>query len=48
MEKSVVFQIKLKSEISDMEISDAELNLLESIFMSTIASIVEDDRLKDD
>jgi len=48
VEKFVIFQIKFKSDISETEISDAELTLLESIWLATIASIVDDDRLKDD
>lgn len=40
--------IRFKSEFSETEISEAELCLIESIFLSIIASTDENDRLDDD
>lgn len=43
----VKYEILFKSEISETVISEAELHLIESIFLSIIASTDENDRLKD-
>jgi hypothetical protein len=48
VEGFVKCEIKFKSEISDSEVSATELSLLESIWSSIIASIIDDDRLEDD